>query len=725
MGGYLYSATQIPYNDEVFSAISWNRPKPLSLTEDAQHKLWILGLPGGEGVSPALRSGWLRPQGAGETPALPATPSSAPISWNELQPLMHQDSRVREILQTLKQQQERELSDVLAQLNAASVNGTSMRRHALDKRNIDDLLKENAISQARYHTLLETWNLLDNDEQAFKKRQADERFNALLGLLTDDKVDESHKIEFIDFMVRRFAGDVRLVQPLIHIYADLDAEYPRQKRLNQDFLGLYLAKRDAVLRGLSRIGAQALQPLLDYRRKTISHVTYSQAKLDDFLQTRFNVSVRPLYGVAEARSIPDFLNRDKYPPLQKSAGASFEQEYIRRGLLKLASENAPPQAGTALMGLSGAHYEEIRSLLRQGYSDGLDYLLIDPNPVVRANLAWQLAEWKNPYSLPLIFELMRDQNPEVRRLAAIAVGNFALLDTQGSNDPKFTEIVRMLQNYRSDSDAFGRAYAVIALAGVADKQKALYLIDLILNDGDSGWSMLGDAAPAWQDDAEKAAVQSLIATLQHTPEELSVKTQALNALIAIDTPESLSVLLHYLNHVYDVHHSRPSLWRYIVPHMTLPQEAENIEDVVFYMAQTHGKAHPQFHKRHLKALNVFLRSAYEESRSGEFFQLLGFLQAFDGGEYADYLAHTGEQIRIMRAVEYFKATYAFWLAFWPLSLLGLLSINYVIFPLLNLDLAPARHKTPNRRANPAADAHHIHTAPSSVIVPIKISSKAG
>jgi catalase (peroxidase I) len=59
----------------------------------------------------------------------------------------------------------------------------------------------------------------------------------------------------------------------------------------------------------------------------------------------------------------------------------------------------------------------------------------------------------------------------VRRLAAIAVGNFKILDAQGSNDPKFTEIVRMLQNYRSNSDAFARAWAVLALVGVGDRQK--------------------------------------------------------------------------------------------------------------------------------------------------------------------------------------------------------------------------------------------------------------
>lgn len=718
LGGYLYSITQIPYGDQPFAAISQNQPRPLN-GKDA-HVQWVLGLPLDSGATAEPAPATSVVASAGHSADAP------PVRWDELWPLMEKDSRIREVLQNLREKQERELSEVRAQLNAASVSSTSMRRHALDRGNVDDLLKENAISQARYQTLLETWALLDQDEQAFRERQAEERFHALLQLLEDGKVDESHKIGLIDFMVGRFPGDIRLVQPLISVYDGLDEEYPRQKRLNQAFLGLYLAKREAVLRGFRRIGKPALQPLLDYRKKVLPTIAYSQARLDAFLAAAFGVQVRTLYGVAPAKSIADFLNRDKYPLLQKLSGASFEQEYVRHGLRKLAAENLPPSAGEPLMGLSAEAYRDIVAVLDQDYSDRTDALLIDADPAVRANTAWRLAELKNPYTLPLLFELMRDQSPEVRRLAAIAVGNFAIRDTQGSSDPKFIEIVRMLQNYRSTTDAFGRAWAINALANVGDKQKALYVIDLILNDGDASLSSVGEAAPSWRSDEEKHAIQGLVDTLRQTPEELSVKTQALGALIAIESPEVLDVLLHYLSHVYQVHQTRPSLWRYIVPHLTLPQEAENVEDVVMYLAQTQGAGHPHFHKRHLKALNVFLRQAYEHYRSGEFFQLLNFLRAFDAGEYRDYLAHTGEQIRIMRGIEYLRATLVFWLVFWPASLLALLCASHVVLPALNLEPAVAgRQRSPNRRANPAADPGNANVAPPSVIVPIKVSSTQG
>lgn len=722
LGGYLYSATQLPYGDRPFAALSQNQPRPLG-SKDIQAQ-WIAGLPldsaAAEAGTPTAEPGPVpRAAPAGRSADAP------PVRWEELWPLMEKDSRIREVLQNLWEKQERELSEVRAQLNAASVSSTSMRRHALERGNVDDLLKENAISQARYHTLLETWALLDRDEQAFRERQGEERFHALLQLLEDGKVDESHKTEFIDFMVGRFPGDIRLVQPLIRVYDGLDEEYPRQKRLNQEFLGLYLAKREAVLRGLRRIGKPALQPLLDYRKKVLPSIGYSQARLDAFLDGVFGVKVRTLYGVAPAKSIAGFLNRDKYPPLQKLSGASFEQEYVRHGLRKLAVENAAPATGQILMGLSDDAYRHLIDVLDQDYSERTDALLIDANPAVRANTAWRLAELKNPYSLPLVFELMRDQNPEVRRLAAIAVGNFAIRDTQGSSDPKFIEIVRMLQNYRSTTDAFGRAWAVNALANVGDPQKALYVIDLLLNDGETLRSTVGEAAPSWHGDEERNAIQGLADTLKQTPEELSVKTQALGALIAIQSPEVLDVLLHYLNHVYEAHHTRPSLWRYIVPHLSLPQEAENIEDVVSYLALAQGQGHPQFHKRHLKALNVALRQTYETYRSGEFFQLLGFLRAFDSGEYRDYLAHTEEQIRIMRGCEYLKATLPFWLAFWPASLLLLLFAGHWLLPALNWEPAGAQRRSPNRRANPAADPGNAGAAPPPVIVPLKISAAQG
>ena len=211
--------------------------------------------------------------------------------------------------------------------------------------------------------------------------------------------------------------------------------------------------------------------------------------------------------------------------------------------------------------------------------------------------------------------------------------------------------------------------------------------------------------------------------MQKTPEELLVKTQALATLLAMNSPETLDVVLHYLQHVYQAHDDRPSMWRYIVPHATLPQEAENVEDVVFYLAQTQGKGHPQFHKRQLKALNVYLRQAYEHYRSGEFFQLLNFMRAFDHQEYQHYLVHTAEQIRIMRIDEYLTATLPFWLVCLPLNLLISLFVSYVILPALKLEPVTVGHQGVSR-ANPAAFAN-MSTAAAPAIVPIKISKQQG
>lgn len=714
--GYLYSIAEIPYAEKPFALLSDNQPLPLPLENLTQQT--VLGLPISEAVDNQSAAWAIQKVELAEQGPL----DHAALAWPALWPLMEKDARIRQALQTLREKQQQDLTAFTNQLNATSVSSTAMRRHALDRANLEDLLKENAISQARYKTLLETWSLLDRDERAFGLRQQEQRFHALLDLLTDREVDESHKVELIDFMAGHFAGDIRLLRPLLEVYDHLDEEYPRLKRLNQAYLDLYLAKREAVLNALRRMGKPALQPLLDYRKKALPNIAYSQARLDDFIQRQFGVAVPSLYRTPPPRTVADFLNRRKYPVLQRFSGPSFEQDYVRKTLRKLVAENAAPQAGEIQLGLADADYRKLLAVLAQGYSEQLDRLLIDPNPAVRANLAWRLAELKNPYSMPLLLELMRDQNPQVRRLAAIAVGNFTIRDTQGSSDPQFSEILRMLQNYRSNSDAFGRAWAVMALANSGDQQKALYAIDLLLNDGQASQSLVGTADLSWTEQ-ERQVIDSWISILQNTPEELLVKNQALAALLAMDSPEALDVLLHYLQHIYQAHDSRPTMWRYLVPHVTLPQEAENVEDIVFYLAQTQGEAQTRSHKRHLKALNVYLSQAYQHYRSGEFFQLLNFLRAYDSREYRDYLKHTGEQIRIMRIDEYLTATLPFWLVCLPLNLLISLLVSYLLLPALKLEPIRVGHAG-NSRANPAAFGN-LASAKAPAIVPIKISKVQG
>lgn len=718
-GGYLYAAYQIPYPEIPYADVSSNQP--MRIDPEAVELIPVSGIP----LNSHLQSSWKQTKaGIASHPdkSLVDAHKNVTIPWSDLQPIIRGDSHIRSVLHDLKERQEQELSAFLSQLNSKSVSDTRMHRHALDRQNITELYQEKALSYTRYRTIVKTWKLLDLEEKAFREKQAEQRFHMLLLLLQDEKVDESYKVELIDFMVRMFPNDVRLIKPLIQIYHHLDTEYPRQKRFNRSVLDLYIAKRNAVLRGFTELGAAAKQPLLDYRKKTVSSVSYSQARLDYFIAQNYAYSVTNLYEQVQPKHIPQLLNRQKYPPIRRLRGASFEQDYVRRELIKVATENQPPEPGKPVMGLSQTHYDTLRQQIQQGYADELDYLIIHQDPVIRANLAWLLAELKEPYTLPLIFTLMGDFEPEVRRLAAMAAGNFKIRDMQGANDQKFIEIVRMLQNYRSNSDAYGRIWALMALADGGDKHKALYIIDLLLNDGKTTHSVQGAAAPTWRSEEERSVVQSFIETLQQTPEELAVKTAALNALLAIDSPETLGVLLHYLQNIYRQHHDRPSLWRYLIPHMSLPQAAENVEDLIFYLAATIDNSAYLQHKRHLKALNLYIRRAYEANASGQFFQNLTFLRSFDAEEYQRYLQANVEQIRIMRLWEYTQAGFRFWLIFLPISAVIMLVFMYGILPKLNLNLGGQGGNQPNRRANPASDKRNKVVPPPASIIPIKISS---
>jgi len=302
--------------------------------------------------------------------------------------------------------------------------------------------------------------------------------------------------------------------------------------------------------------------------------------------------------------------------------------------------------------------EQIRAALATGQREAVDHLVVHPDPAVRATLAWVLAEKKDPVTVPWVFELMADVHPEVRRMAAIASGNFRLHDNQSARDPKFREIVRMLVNFRTNSDAYSRAFALSSLVNVVDRQKALYVIDLVLNDGASGHSLLGESAPSWSDENEREAVHGLIAILSSTPDEIYVKTHALKVLMAMDSPDSLGILMHYLRKIYHDTGARPSMLHYIVPHMTLPQEAENTEDVIIDFAKRYRES-PDPLQQPLKVLRANLSDFYNHYQSAPFFQALNFLKAFDPDEYREYLKETREHLLLMRIIEYARSTWGF------------------------------------------------------------------
>ena len=719
LGGYLYAMSEIPYGDRPFETLSSNQPRTFDSNQFPER--WITGLPLNEGniqtgimPSALVKVPFKRTEGL--TPLDPKK-----LEWADLESLLELDSHIRQALQDLRQHQERELTDILTKLNESSVHGTEMRRNAISRENVDNLLRDGAISKARYQTFIETWSLADRDEQAFRTRQSQERFQRLLELLEDHEVTESHRMVLIRFMTQRFAGDVRLVQPLIRLYDALDEDYPRRKRMNEEFLSLYLQRREALLEGFLRIGLPSVQPLLDYRKRTIAEIRYSQYALDRFLAERFGVGVRPLYDVAPPVAIHDFLNREKYPPLGKFSGASYDQDYVRRSLIRMDLENQLPQMGESPMQGSTERMAALRALFVQDPGRSIDQAVIDPDPSVRAALAWVLAERKDPQTLPLVFEFMNDVHPEVRRLGAVASGNFRIHDAQGSRDPKFREIVRMLVNFRTNADAFSRVHALSSLVTVVDRQKALYLIDILLNDGHPGLSGLGEQAPSWSDDAERQGVHELIELLSKTPDELYVKTHALRVLIAMDQPDSLGILLHYLKRIYEESGSRPSLTRYIVPHMTLPQSAENTEDVIIDFARDY-QHHPEPLHQPVKVLRTSLGDFYHHYQSASFFQTLWFLSQFDREGYEAYRKETGEHILLMRIIEYAQSTWGFWLVLWPLLILAILTLQYG-FGMLTSFQGGGQRPIPNRHANPAADLRNRRQSPAAAIIPVKIQQR--
>ena len=591
---------QLPYATASFRSSWWQHPRPLDASAYASE--WVSGFP--------LQSATQAAPLATHAAAIKVGHPKSSLEWESLAAIMQKDSRIRSVLVSLQQKQDTDLAQMLASMNETSVTSTRMRRNALRPEQVDALLHDSAISSSYHATLTETWQLLDSTERAFRDRQVNERLQVLLELLADPAVDETHRIELIHWLLHHLPGDIRLLRPFISLYDQLDSDYPLQKRLNRPFLELYLQKRAALLEGFRSLGASAIQPLLDDRHQHISTLTYSQARLDQFLRDEAGVVVHALYIPSEPAGIPGFLNRQKYDAVTFLRGPSLHEDSLRKSLLQMDAENQPPVAGDGIMHIDPARWQTISATVFAGLPDQIDRWMTDADPAVRGALVWALASRRDPHVVPLLLELVHDVHPEVRRLAAMVLGGFRIRDTQAANDPKFVDMVRLLQNYRANSDSYSRCWAVLGLISTADVHKTLYVLDLILNDGAPAEASLGLSSPVWRSEEEKQAVTGLQALLQQTPEEMLVKNAALKALMALHSPESLGILLYAMHHSYLKAGYDPGLWHILLPHHSPPQLAENTADILLWMSGTDHTGSVEW-SRYLRAFNTQIQMSYD------------------------------------------------------------------------------------------------------------------
>jgi hypothetical protein len=118
------------------------------------------------------------------------------------------------------------------------------------------------------------------------------------------------------------------------------------------------------------------------------------------------------------------------PPLR--AGLVDDDPCVRRMAARLLGRMRNPQANEALLSALSAPDPALRSLAAIGLGYAEDRTTVDPLmatlrdevPSVRATAAWALGEIEDERALPALARLLaRDSAPEVRRAAAIAIGN--------------------------------------------------------------------------------------------------------------------------------------------------------------------------------------------------------------------------------------------------------------------------------------------------------------
>ncbi len=469
----------------------------------------------------------------------------------------------------------------------------------------------------------------DDSRKTKKETMNQEIMVELFGLINDPKVERKYQIKLIHFLAHHYRHDARLVTPLITALERLDQDYPRAQRQNHPVLELYLERREAIFVALRLLGEPARQPLIDYHKTHYAALGYTQPSLDYFLLQSYGYQASVLYEPVSPKDIAWNINRKRY--LYEHPDNTLKRTEIDE-IRSMHNQS------------SGANAETLRAAVRTGYSAQIDRLVVSSDEQTRANVARALGETGNPHYMPLLLDLMEDANPRVRREAAQAAANFRVINSANARDPKLVRLVRVLANQTSDADVFPRAQAVSALTTLGNDQKALYLLDLILNEGHSSGTRAESLTAIWPDTEERVAVEELRHALLSSKESAAIRLSALEGVLTLNSPGAFDIVVQYLKRLdHDA-----ELSQMILPYSDRGPETEAAEEALRILAGAHTG--DVFIKQ---TLLRELNDAYVHGESGRYlYTLLPILKTVDEPAYSKYVAENDPAIHIMAVHEF-------------------------------------------------------------------------
>lgn len=620
--------------------------------------------------------------------AQPVTKRSVEDLPAALSALRKSDARIEEVLRNLDIEQ-----TVLRTKHEASMTEwfyLTTGRHLNDLAALSALKDEKliriVISKNELHNFVERRKEYDKNMKIFEVKLSLQREVTLFSLLNDPKIAIKNRNDLIEIITETYGSDPRMVTPLIQALGQLDKDYPMEKIHYGPVADYYFAQRTAILRALVSIGEPARRPLAEYRHNdSMSHITLTHVAVDHLLKEVFHEEARLLFEFSE-----DVYSAPVLAEMKTHEYENPESTFARNEIGQYRKQEREELAEFPIGGMTRSDFDQkIKAVIDSGHSEEIDLLLIDRDERVRANFIHYLGILKDPRYAPYLLVAIGDESSLVRKVTAEVLRNVKIVNSSNTLDPKIPGIFSTIARYRNDADISARASAIRALTSLGSEEKALFVLDLVLNRGRVSGSSAENLKSVWPIDEERAAVEELRDSLLslHRKEHPYITILTLETLLSMKTPKAFDIVAEYL---LSLHHE-PHIWQQLLPLSDHGPYFESAHRALEYLAKEYPKdslIQQSLHRR--------LNDAYGDWHPGHYLKVfLPLLKTADPEGYQTFIVENKIQIDLMSSLFYVRgiASAVLW---WTV---GFFSFLYLVVPLFfKKKSTPPVYTPPARRS---------------------------
>ncbi len=529
------------------------------------------------------------------------------------------------------------------------------------------IYQKGAASAEEYHHYMRTKIDMTAEYEAkmteFKTRLQEleeERISILFRLLDHKPIAMEARIRLIGFMTQNHRGDIRLVNPLCHLYEGLDDQFTRDDLHTPEKARAYMNYLRAIDDALRGVGPAALPKLMDVWRgddpagrqpgsgreadRMMYRGTPTAAALHDLLSD-LGAPIQEIYNHTVPTPLPDFgFESDAHDYDNHASQRWTLQEYQRRDRGR----------GAAVFPIRSDEDAERKAAFEaavvSGRLEGLIPVITDPNPPVRAYAAWKLGASGNPRYEKYVRWLIHDSDPTVRSRAAAALGYFTVNGDANARDPKILDMLQSLNTF-SNEDIDSRVDIVRGFGTLKNQQKALHLLSIVLGVGSE--EIEKDLRTLWKDPAEWEEVRKyrerIFNTERPQPEQPYVQLQALRVLAQIGDSRAFDINRRYWSSLHDAR----MLWN-ALPYGNRERMVTSAEALLEHLA---GALEGHMEPAVLESLE-----REEGQTHAQQIYMRKILKKVNPERYRELMSGSVWEMRLLSFLEYWRVTQ--WLWYW-------------------------------------------------------------